>query len=131
MSTVLHVVRNLQWEVAFAPWLVALVQTSQTLSVWPNFQSKLNARNQFLSHTPSTIVITMVLHDHSCNLVNDLAISAFLWPTRTCSTLHRRAGIFIAIVPHLNLGEAHGIVAEDLLERLDVPLRCHHAFGKF
>jgi hypothetical protein len=56
----------------------------------------------------------MVLHDKTLHLVNELIISAW-GPTRPSVTIHWCGAIFELVVPLLNLCEAHGIVAENLL----------------
>jgi len=58
---------------------------------------------------------TMVLHDQSPHLVNELVISACSGPTGTSVPLHRRAAIFESVVLLRNLCDAHGIVAENPL----------------
>jgi len=52
---------------------------------------------------------TMVLHDQSQHLVNELVISACWGPTGTSVAIHRRPAIFESVVPLLNVCDAHGI----------------------
>lgn len=55
----------------------------------------------------------------SPDLVNSLGISSCLGPTIMCFTLHRRAVIFKAAVPLLNLFGARGVVAGSLFNLSD------------
>jgi len=58
---------------------------------------------------------TMVLHDQSPHLVDDIVISASWGPTVMWFAVHWCAAIFEAVVPLFNLCDAHGIVPESLL----------------
>jgi hypothetical protein len=59
---------------------------------------------------------TMVLHDQSPHLINDIVISARSGPTGTRFAVHRCAPIFEAAEALLYAWFAHGIVSESLLD---------------
>jgi len=58
---------------------------------------------------------TMVLHDQSPHVVNELVISACWEPTGTSVNIHPRAAIFESVAPLLNLCDAHGIIVDNPL----------------
>lgn len=58
---------------------------------------------------------TTILRDKVLNLVNETVISTCWRNTRMCSTFHRCAVIYTSLLPLINFGDDHGIVAENLL----------------
>jgi hypothetical protein len=62
---------------------------------------------------------TMVLHDQSPHLINELVISACRGLTGMSVALHRHAAIFDSVVPFFNFCDAYGIVTENPLNLLN------------
>lgn len=92
--------------------------TNFALSAWPKI---LHQNGVYLTNAyPASSVKfshgdTIVLHDKSLKLVDDLIISAWWGSTRTWSALHQCSAIFETTLPLLNLFDAHGITAKCLL----------------